>query len=525
MHGRPDISKEEMADPAAAAADQQTRRKRRGRWLLAGLLVLVPMLAITCGWTAWYAYERGRFEREVAAARERGEPVYFRELKPPPIPPEDNAAPLIMAAGALCAELELSVLHMHLESALTAASGQAPTVGHVIDYPFNGDLLAELQRHCDKHQPALLKLEQALQRPSCRFEIDYESENPILLPIDYVPRMRSLGRLLSVRCVVCLQADDLSGASQAIDGILRLSDSLQSYPSVDSYFMRLSLAGSAMRQSEIRIGSGSLSNAERAEWDARLAKLDAGLQCRSAVLAERAAYLTTSKNLRYSDLEEITDSQRAYTWSLLVPLQYRERTFATTQWGQIAAVIDLEDDVSRAKLLEFADGVERAPAQFVLMRLLAPPFRSLHLGSLRVRQHARNLRLALRVDAWMRRHGELPPSLEAVLDDALPKLPIDLESGLPLVLKPIDGGFIIYGFGFNRQDDGGRLAPESDYFEKGSSVVVCYDVLSRLALRSDRQAKGAERQGIELPGIELRETEGATESAPVDDPTHPRVVE
>lgn len=58
------------------------------------------------------------------------------------------------------------------------------------------------------------------------------------------------------------------------------------------------------------------------------------------------------------------------------------------------------------------------------------------------------------------RHGQLPPSLEALVPEFLPVVPYDDMSAKPLRyrLKP-DGNYVLYSVGLDGKDDGGDPSP------------------------------------------------------------------
>jgi hypothetical protein len=58
------------------------------------------------------------------------------------------------------------------------------------------------------------------------------------------------------------------------------------------------------------------------------------------------------------------------------------------------------------------------------------------------------------------RHGQLPPSLDALVPEFLPTLPYDYMSAKPLGyrLKP-DGTYLLYSVGEDGKDDGGDPSP------------------------------------------------------------------
>lgn len=71
-------------------------------------------------------------------------------------------------------------------------------------------------------------------------------------------------------------------------------------------------------------------------------------------------------------------------------------------------------------------------------------------------QIERNLHLAFALDAYQRDHGRYPEKLDVLAPEYLPRVPNDLFTGKPLVYRPAANGYLLYSFGVNEKDDGGR---------------------------------------------------------------------
>jgi hypothetical protein len=67
---------------------------------------------------------------------------------------------------------------------------------------------------------------------------------------------------------------------------------------------------------------------------------------------------------------------------------------------------------------------------------------------------------AIAIRRYELRHGQPPPSLEALVPALLPKLPHDSFSGQPLRYRRTDdGGILLYSVGADGKDDGGDTTP------------------------------------------------------------------
>jgi hypothetical protein len=62
-------------------------------------------------------------------------------------------------------------------------------------------------------------------------------------------------------------------------------------------------------------------------------------------------------------------------------------------------------------------------------------------------------------------HGEMPESLDALVPDYLPEMPLDPFTGEPLIYNPPDEGLALYSAGPDGQDDGGQRRRSADTWD------------------------------------------------------------
>ena len=98
-----------------------------------------------------------------------------------------------------------------------------------------------------------------------------------------------------------------------------------------------------------------------------------------------------------------------------------------------------------------------------MLKPLAPAYARIGNIAWRMKTNRRALVTILAVMRYEKQKGRYPASLnELVLAGYLDKLPMDPYSGGPLVYKRKEEGFLLYSFGANLADDGGKLGLGSD---------------------------------------------------------------
>ncbi|MDB5296266.1 MAG: hypothetical protein JWO31_2249 [Phycisphaerales bacterium] len=65
---------------------------------------------------------------------------------------------------------------------------------------------------------------------------------------------------------------------------------------------------------------------------------------------------------------------------------------------------------------------------------------------------------AIALELYRRRHGAYPPTLDALVPDLLPAVPVDRVAGGPIRYKLMNGKPVLYSVGIDGDDDGGRMA-------------------------------------------------------------------
>lgn len=96
-------------------------------------------------------------------------------------------------------------------------------------------------------------------------------------------------------------------------------------------------------------------------------------------------------------------------------------------------------------------------AKFLFISLLFPSLSAANfLFEVTTQQRDATL-VAIALELYRRKHGEYPPTLEALVPQYLPTVPPDRYDGNPLKYKLENGRPLLYSIGVDRKDDGGVL--------------------------------------------------------------------
>jgi hypothetical protein len=91
----------------------------------------------------------------------------------------------------------------------------------------------------------------------------------------------------------------------------------------------------------------------------------------------------------------------------------------------------------------------------------------------------------LAIERYRKRHeGRLPATLADLAPDLLPSVPVDPYTGKALVYKTLPASYTVYSLGWDRVDDGGKLAPVRQTFASGHTAMRPPDAGLRVLLRT-----------------------------------------
>jgi hypothetical protein len=165
---------------------------------------------------------------DIAARRERlhraGVPMTFAELAPPPIPDEENAAPLYEEAFRLLAASNATDTFVMMEDFVAPRSG------------INRDALRSQVATIIRRESARLDvLVAASRRRHCRFPIAYDELSPLNFHFQYLTatKMRNLSWELHARAILESEAGDSRAAVNDCGACLRIAHHLAEGPTLN----------------------------------------------------------------------------------------------------------------------------------------------------------------------------------------------------------------------------------------------------------------------------------------------------
>jgi hypothetical protein len=239
--------------------------KRTLKWTAAilGALMVIVLIANA----VFVRTTDARLEQQLAAIRAAGDPLTLADLKPTPIPAEQNAATYLRQADA---EVEAIV------STTTGVEVGKHIKGnnHSYLYPMPPNVQKIIRTALDAHSKAVPLLLKAVACPDYDPQLDYSVPVAPYLIAEMLPGVQNLRadmRVLQGRAWLLVAEGNYDEAMRMAIAMLRLSRHCDRYPALVGYLVALTVRSSAIDAANLVLQVGPVSKQLRDELDAELA--------------------------------------------------------------------------------------------------------------------------------------------------------------------------------------------------------------------------------------------------------------
>ncbi len=338
----------------------------------------------------------------------------------------------------------------------------------------------------------------ASQRPSCRYRVDYDRQNPTAIPLQHLARLKPICNVLKLRVAAELAAGKPEEACQNIKLMLRLTDSPKGEPWLICYLIRATMFRITADTVWEGLAQHLWSEAQLKEMQERCTRFDFIADAQYILRGERALHLkwfdyfgTTNSawalhelnrmmEIRVGPTDLFTEPERLH------PAEHLMR-FAPRGWSYLEQrnyalhfqEIILERFSSESKRIEPArsrlcdEKLQKVVGTPVNPRIKPVPLdRLLHhrlLSALQlptlgpsVKRAAETqtvcdqVTVACALERYRLITGNFPEQLQALVPEFIEKLPHDVITGKALIYRcEPDGGYSLYSVGWDEKDDGG----------------------------------------------------------------------
>jgi len=333
---------------------------------------------------------------------------------------------------------------------------------------------ARLLDYLRKYEADLRDLtETARQHSACRFPVNYDAEMPFAVLLPHLAPVKGVASVLSLRAIARLELGQGEEAFQDLELSLRLSDGIADEPILISHLVRLvtlSINLQVVREGMLR---GAWTEPQLAVLQSRLGGIDLLTEARHAFRGERACAVGSVDYVRrlgwWGSANELGSAigssdpgvERLLQllpdgWFYANMLKMSELHEQYTL-GAIDAEAHRIDPAVAAAMNPVVENMPLRPST-LFVKMLMPALSRAAVRTAQSQVHLDAARVACALERRRLAGQESPESLRALVPEFLEGVPTDVIDGAPLRYRPgEDGAYLLYGVGWNQQDDSGVL--------------------------------------------------------------------
>lgn len=339
------------------------------------------------------------------------------------------------------------------------------------------DVLLALSK-CDA---TLEELRQASKLPYSRFPLEYDKEDPNMILLPHLARLKQTAMFLELRSVAELQAGEAEQAAADVQLGCRVSEASRTEPFLISQLVRMAMWNLTLQPIYEGLAEHKWSDAQLARMETDLAKFDFLDDYRRAVRGQTAgtiSFISHVERVRkispYADFLDQAHHARALDWLCFVSpsgwFRQNQIGFSQLYLRDVLPVVDAEKqlvsptsaDAAQSRLNETA--AHPTPYNWMQHVVFLPTkkwFFEKHVSvdKFAYAQNSVNLaRMAIALERFKLAHGHYPDALGELAPGVISTLPHDIVGGQPLKYRRTSDNYVLYSIGWNEKDDGGVAA-------------------------------------------------------------------
>jgi hypothetical protein len=331
--------------------------------------------------------------------------------------------------------------------------------------------------------PAIDRLQKDSARPESRFPVLYDVDDTSEIFLPHLAAIKGCGQVLNLRAIAELQNGQTEQAANDVQLMLRLVDSVQTEPFIITHLVRMAVMQMAIQCIYEGLAEHKWSDAQLADMDAELAKINYPADFQFCVRAETAGHakifewIEQKRSRGRTLVEDISNygDKRVPTSTInllsagfhLMPKGwFYQGDLMLAEHGQLWSSLvkgDGQPVISPQTVLQASNetmtitGRHGLPFNFLGLGGLLIPELSTYAKRTAFAQTSADLaRIAIALERYYLANGGYPASLDPLSPKYLQEIPTDIINGEPLQYRQTqDGRFVLYSVGWNEKDDGG----------------------------------------------------------------------
>jgi hypothetical protein len=405
---------------------------------------------------AWLAGGRFELQRALEEVKAEGVKMSLADIGSPPVPDEENAAPIYRKAW--------DALQGPPPEVLDAAGSLRKTP--IALWP--KDKKRTLADYVASQRDAIGLTLKATRYEKCNFGLDFSQGFAMLMP--HLAQMRSLARLMSVDATDKLGRGDIEGAIESDVAMRVIAKHVGSDPTLIGKLVEIACDGMAGPVLESILKLGYPDAAQLKGLLRRLDQVPPDTSMRAAFSAETTCGIDTYHQVRICKMSpsEMADYASSPSGG---PKSDTARAIVTVLWGLIADRDEAAYLDTMRRYIELSDKPyyevktaiedEKPEQSFGLMsRTITPALLPAFAVASRAEAEYQVQRLSVALMIFEQDEGSFPSALDQLVPGVIPEVPVDPFSGKPYVYRNNDGRFVVYSLDQNMVDDNGMSSTE-----------------------------------------------------------------
>jgi len=409
----------------------------------------------------------------MAQLKAEGRALTIAEIRPAPVPDDQNAAPLFQKIAELMGHGAFN----------KPAPKAAPVIKELSDLvESNKYSRMDISTWPAAYREALPRLIQspeitqifailreASQKSGYNNCIKYEDGPNVFYPS--LSSIRTSVRFLSIKAELAAQNGNTEEAFSTVQEGLKLADLLKQEPTLVGQLVRLSCDEIMIDCLECMADKTDIPADQARALIAEFAQHTDATPWIRAMDVERVCMglwlFQTIQHVSFLDFNLLLGNPRWQGWVLKYPyapmlkkemvifltLQPKQQDYYKVPYYQVAATIrnhPLEDQISEYWLI---------PKHGILLPLILPNLDGVVARKAEHDAAVDVARVGLGLKLFKQKNGAYPDTLDKLAPEFLENIPVDPFTGKPLVYRKTEAGFILYSLGKNQQDDNGTPKP------------------------------------------------------------------
>ena len=501
---------------------------RRTLFVLACFATLIALFYAEEDWRGWHAWNKFKHEWEA-----KGEHFDFASVVPPPVPDDQNFAMTPVVASSYLYILDknghrINPQKMNVVNQLGMtiygddwknwptnhgywAKGTktdlnvwqryyrlVATKTNLFPVPAQPQSPAEdVLMALSKYDSVIEELRAASRQPCSRFPLNYDNESPAAILLPHLATLQKCRQTLQLRSIAELQNGQPEKALADVKLALQLTDKIRTEPFLISHLVRIAMVQLMLQPVWEGLAEHKWSDAQLAELDSELAKLDFLAAYRLGMHGEMGCQGGEMDRLRRhpEEMRGLSGMSAGEEGGMnpLLPDKFAARLipagwFYQNQFRCARMMVeyyipaaDVNQGTVSPTLARRGDAALMAEIKTVspfnvLEKLMLPALGNAVKKFAYAQASVDLARVAIALERYRLAHGEFPESLDALAPQFVEKIPHDVIGGQPLHYRrdpsspgsgAASGQFVLYSIGWNETDDGGEVA-----FKKDGSVDI-----------------------------------------------------